>query len=166
MADQRHDAAFVVGAILGGLAGAAAVLFRAPQSGAQTRAQLAERWNAAAEQAAQAVAAADGRARELATRAGEGVAPVIERIDRVRPGGAEATAPAAVEADVAVEIEVDVDEEPVFTLPDPLEPDPVVAPPPPAADLPTALDPPATDLGAAPGPAATADGPRAADERR
>jgi gas vesicle protein len=43
VADERHDAAFVVGAVIGGLAAAAVTLFRAPQSGARTRAQLAER---------------------------------------------------------------------------------------------------------------------------
>ena len=42
VADQRHDAAFVVGAVLGGLAGATYGLLRAPQSGERTRAQLAE----------------------------------------------------------------------------------------------------------------------------
>lgn len=40
-ATERHDAAFVVGAMIGGLAGATAALFRAPQAGDRTREQLA-----------------------------------------------------------------------------------------------------------------------------
>ena len=43
MATERHHAAFVGGAILGGIAGAAVTLWRVPQSGARTRAQIAER---------------------------------------------------------------------------------------------------------------------------
>jgi gas vesicle protein len=43
VAEEQHTTAFVVGAILGGIAGAAATLWRVPQSGAQTRAQIAER---------------------------------------------------------------------------------------------------------------------------
>ena len=35
--------AFVVGAVIGGVAAAAVTLFRAPQAGAQTRAQISER---------------------------------------------------------------------------------------------------------------------------
>lgn len=40
-ATERHDAAFVLGAMFGGLAGATAALFRAPQAGDRTREQLA-----------------------------------------------------------------------------------------------------------------------------
>ncbi|MGH2533603.1 MAG: YtxH domain-containing protein [Thermomicrobiales bacterium] len=40
MTEQRHTAAFVVGAILGGIAGAAATLWTTPKSGAQLRAEL------------------------------------------------------------------------------------------------------------------------------
>lgn len=43
MTDQRHNAAFVVGSILGGVAGAAAALWKTPQSGPELRAKLAER---------------------------------------------------------------------------------------------------------------------------
>lgn len=38
---ERHNTAFVVGALIGGLAGSTAALFRTPQSGHQTREQLA-----------------------------------------------------------------------------------------------------------------------------
>ena len=155
MADERHDATFIVGAILGGLAGALGTLFWAPQSGAQTRTQLAERWNAAAERAAQGVATVDARTRELAARAGEGVAPVVERLERVRPGSDASPA----EAEATVEVDV----EPVFTLPDPLEPDPVVDEAADAAvDVPTALDPAAAGAAAGAEPEAKADGPRPA----
>lgn len=43
MTDQRHNAAFVVGSILGGVAGAAAALWKTPQSGPELRARLAGR---------------------------------------------------------------------------------------------------------------------------
>lgn len=43
MTDQRHNAAFVVGSILGGVAGAAAALWKTPQSGPELRAKLAGR---------------------------------------------------------------------------------------------------------------------------
>jgi hypothetical protein len=43
VAEEQHTTAFVVGAILGGVAGAAATLWRVPQSGAKTRAQITER---------------------------------------------------------------------------------------------------------------------------
>jgi hypothetical protein len=40
VSEERHDTAFVVGTILGSLAGAAVTLFNVPRSGAETRAQL------------------------------------------------------------------------------------------------------------------------------
>lgn len=43
MRTERHDVAFVVGAVVGGITAAAITLFRAPQSGAQTRAGIQER---------------------------------------------------------------------------------------------------------------------------
>lgn len=43
MARQRHNAAFVVGSILGGVAGAAAALWKTPQSGAELRSRVSER---------------------------------------------------------------------------------------------------------------------------
>lgn len=75
MAAERHDAAFIVGAVVGGLAGAAGALWLAPQAGARTRAQLAERWNDAAEKVAQGVAGVDDRARGLLGRDDD--APVV-----------------------------------------------------------------------------------------
>lgn len=65
MAAERHNAAFVVGAVVGGLAGAAGALWRAPQAGGRTRAQIAERWDEATERLAQGIADVDGRARGL-----------------------------------------------------------------------------------------------------
>jgi hypothetical protein len=40
VAEERHTKAFVVGTLLGGIAGAAAALWRVPRSGAETRATL------------------------------------------------------------------------------------------------------------------------------
>jgi hypothetical protein len=40
VAQERHTKAFVVGTLLGGVAGAAAALWRVPQSGAETRATI------------------------------------------------------------------------------------------------------------------------------
>lgn len=45
MPDDRHTAAFVVGAVLGGLAGAALTLWKTPQSGAELRAELSQGLN-------------------------------------------------------------------------------------------------------------------------
>jgi hypothetical protein len=65
VADERHDAAFVVGAVVGGVAGAVYALFNAPQAGARTRADLVARWSDAAERLAQGVAALDEGVRQL-----------------------------------------------------------------------------------------------------
>jgi hypothetical protein len=43
LATERHTTAFVVGFVVGGLAGAAVTLWKTPWSGAQLRAMLAER---------------------------------------------------------------------------------------------------------------------------
>jgi hypothetical protein len=43
LAKERHTTAFVVGAVIGGLAGTAFVLWTAQRSGAQTRALIAEK---------------------------------------------------------------------------------------------------------------------------
>jgi hypothetical protein len=43
LATERHTTAFVVGLVLGGLAGAAVTLWKTPRSGAQLRALVAER---------------------------------------------------------------------------------------------------------------------------
>ncbi len=43
LAAERHTTAFVVGLVLGGLAGAAVTLWKTPRSGAQLRALVAER---------------------------------------------------------------------------------------------------------------------------
>lgn len=45
MPDDRHNAAFVVGAMLGGIAGAAVTLWKAPKSGAELRAGLSQGLN-------------------------------------------------------------------------------------------------------------------------
>ncbi|MCA9880104.1 MAG: YtxH domain-containing protein [Thermomicrobiales bacterium] len=53
MAKQRHNAAFVVGAILGGAVGAVLGLLKAPRPGAETRFDLSERWHDVEELAAE-----------------------------------------------------------------------------------------------------------------
>ena len=117
MAREQHNGAFVFGAIIGGLAGAAVTLFRAPQSGAETRAQLAAQADALTLRANEA----------LAGRFGDG-----------RRGGDEETSPFAVlrrpdeELLVVEEPTPDAGVTPavgtVLLLPDPLEADPIVDP--------------------------------------
>ncbi len=46
MASQRHNAAFVVGSVLGGLIGAGAALWKAPQTGAELRSKVTGSINA------------------------------------------------------------------------------------------------------------------------
>ena len=56
MAKERHTVAFVVGAMLGGTIGAILGLMNAPRPGAQTRADLTERWHDVSERTAQEIA--------------------------------------------------------------------------------------------------------------
>ena len=56
MAKERHTVAFVVGAALGGAVGAIYGLMNAPRPGAQTRADLTERWHDVGERTAQEIA--------------------------------------------------------------------------------------------------------------
>jgi len=110
VADERHDAAFVVGAVLGGAAGAAYGLFSAPQAGRRTRDQLAEHADALVQRLADAVAG-------VRAQTGSTVAQVGDTVDglvgRVHGSDRDDTTPIA------------ADDEPIFTLPDPLEPDPI-----------------------------------------
>lgn len=123
VANQRHDAAFIVGAVIGGVAAGAYALFEAPQAGTETRAQLAERGDALAERLAQTTAEVDGRVRRWLARAEEQTAPLMGRVTR-RPMGSTAATTALGSV---------VDTEPFITLPDPLEPDPVLTEPEPTA---------------------------------
>ena len=117
MAREQHNGAFVFGAILGGLTGAVVTLLRAPQSGTETRAELAAQADA------------------LAARANEALA---ERFQPGRRGGDEETSPFAVlkrpadEPFDQVELTPDAGVRPVvgsvILLPDPLEADPIVEP--------------------------------------
>ena len=120
MADERHDAAFIVGAILGGLVGGGYALFRVPQAGGQTRAQLWARGDGLTQRLSATTSALDGQTRTLLARANAETAPVVERLQRIRTG-----ALLSPSTDV-VEPRTEVVTEPVFTLPDPLEPDPVI----------------------------------------
>ncbi len=53
MAKERHNTAFVFGAILGGAVGAVLGLMKAPRPGAETRFDLSERWHDVEELAAE-----------------------------------------------------------------------------------------------------------------
>lgn len=64
MARQRHNAAFITGSILGGVGGAAAALWRAPRSGSELRALLAERLGATGGSSAVAPASAPAGVRD------------------------------------------------------------------------------------------------------
>ncbi len=112
MARERHDAAFMVGALVGGVVGGLYGLFTAPQAGARTRADLARRWDDLAEQGAQAIAAADGRVRDAL---GRDQAPPA-------PSGRTLGATPLVSASGPF---IEAEGDPVLLLPDPLEPDPV-----------------------------------------
>ena len=118
MAGERHDVAFVVGAVLGGVAGAAITLLNAPQSGQQTRAQLAAQAEALIQALGAATSQVDDRALRLVDRA---AGSIPGRGDQ--PG---ADAPAAVAVEPAGIGIGQGEAEPVYTLPDPLEPAPVV----------------------------------------
>ena len=120
MAREQHNGAFVFGAILGGLAGAVVTLLRAPQSGTETRAELAAQADA------------------LVVRANEAL---TERFDGLRRRGDDETSPFAVlkrrdeepfEQGNRVELTPDAGVRPavgtVLLLPDPLEADPIVEP--------------------------------------
>ena len=75
--NERHNAAFMVGLIAGGLAGAGYMLLRAPRSGRETRRQIA----AALRQKVQAAQEAATTVTDEAQRATEQMA---ERLDGVR----------------------------------------------------------------------------------
>ena len=88
MADERHGVAFVVGATLGGVAGAVATLLNAPQAGVSTRTRIGERAGALLRQADEAARGVRADARRLGERV---AAPVGARIGG-GPTDAEATA--------------------------------------------------------------------------
>jgi gas vesicle protein len=69
MADRSSGADFLIGFVIGGLAGAAAALLLAPQSGEDTRALIRERSIELQERSAEMTAEARRRARELELQA-------------------------------------------------------------------------------------------------
>lgn len=110
MARERHDAAFMVGALLGGVAGGVYGLFWAPQAGVRTRADLASRWGEATAQARQTVGGAEEQLRTALRR------------DAATPQPRPPLATPVVGASGPF---TEADGEPVLLLPDPLEADPV-----------------------------------------
>jgi hypothetical protein len=74
---ERHTVAFVLGAALGGAIGAIFGLMNAPRPGAETRADLTERWHDVEERTAQEIAnleteVRDRVATDVPTRGGVG----------------------------------------------------------------------------------------------
>ena len=70
MARERHPVAFIVGAAIGGAAGAVYGLLNAPRPGAQTRADLTERWHDVEERTAEEIANIESDVRERIAPAG------------------------------------------------------------------------------------------------
>ena len=77
---EGGGAAFVVGAILGGLAGAAWTLFNAPRSGAETRAALARAVETVVRGVSETVAGARERVRDAGERAADRVALALDSV--------------------------------------------------------------------------------------
>jgi len=77
---DRHDAAFIVGAVLGAVVGGTAALFRVPLPGARVRTQLSERREAITTQLANLSSGAEGSARQMLAHADEQATAVKERI--------------------------------------------------------------------------------------
>jgi gas vesicle protein len=64
MAKERHTVAFLVGAALGGAAGAIYGLLHAPRPGEVTIAELTERWHEIEDRAAEEIAVVESEVRE------------------------------------------------------------------------------------------------------
>jgi len=127
VAAERHDAAFIVGAVLGGLAGAAGALFWAPQAGAQTRAQLGERWRDSTERLTQGIAGLETRARALLGQEDEaGPAPPVAT------ASAGETVPAGTTSETRVVVEIEPEPAPPGPRPGPIVGGTVVGDPAPA----------------------------------
>lgn len=150
MAGQPHNAAFIVGAMLGGLVGAAVTLFRAPQSGAQTRAQLAAGAEALTQRLSQTTGQLGGEVQRAADRV---TAPISGLTDRHEAGAPDMT---GMVPHPREHLEPAAE---VILLPDPLEPDPVVE----AAPDAEAASGPAGAGGGGSEADSVVDGPRRAD---
>ena len=85
----EHRATFVVGALLGGAAGAVWTLFNAPRSGAETRAALTEAVGTAVHGVQDAVAGVRERIRETGERAADRVALAVDAVAGGNDGGGE-----------------------------------------------------------------------------
>lgn len=137
MRKERHDAAFVVGAVVGGLAAAGVTLFRAPQSGARTRAHIAERLEPVTSKTAElsrTIADQTQAVRSQAVARSEALRATVTRKTRsedhlanrqtdefvvVQPLGtsdleplpaANAVPPATIDDDTPVEVEIEIDQ--------------------------------------------------------
>jgi hypothetical protein len=77
---DRHAAAFVVGALLGGAAGAAWTLFNVPRSGAETRAAIAHAVQTAGRRVGAALEAARDSLRASGERAADRLALAIDAV--------------------------------------------------------------------------------------
>ncbi len=122
MAAERHDVAFVVGAVLGGVAGAAATLLNAPQSGARTRAQLVEQVQMMVNGAGTTPTRlrVEDRARHMMDLTERATASATATVSGFISRAPDPTAASRADASVTPLTE------PVALLPGPLEPDPIV----------------------------------------
>jgi gas vesicle protein len=86
--EQGHRGAFIFGAVVGGLAGAAAALFMTPRSGPEIRQQLAARGSELQQRAG-------GVASDLRSQSQSVVGPYVEKVGDVAQKGVQTTAAVA-----------------------------------------------------------------------
>ncbi|MDQ3043787.1 MAG: YtxH domain-containing protein [Chloroflexota bacterium] len=115
MARQRHDAAFIVGGLLGGIVGAVVTLLSAPQAGARTRAQM----NESLQPALEGLQAAGYRVASESHAVIERASEALSTVSAVLPGASQdpPTDHSAIEFDALADDAA------------PLVPDPMASPP-------------------------------------
>ena len=125
MARQRHDAAFIVGGLLGGMVGAVVTLLNAPQAGARTRALLGETLQPARE----GLSAAGNRVASESREMSERTTAALATLSAALPGAGHDEPDARPEVDFAALAgeapSRPADDVAVPPLPDPLESPPV-----------------------------------------
>jgi gas vesicle protein len=86
--EQGHQGAFIFGAVVGAIAGAAAALFMTPRSGPEIRQQLAARGSELQQREG-------GMASDLRSQSQSVVGPYVEKVSDVAQKGAQTTAAVA-----------------------------------------------------------------------